>query len=90
MVFDDKENIVGIALLGLCAVAGVVLVCSIVTGNELEYNGPRWLIWVLGVLFFGGIIYGMAQGFSSRRKSGGSAQWPNPSSGRKPWWKFWG
>jgi hypothetical protein len=88
-VFDDKENLIGVALLALCAVVGGVLVYSIVTGERFEYNGPRWLVWVLAVLFIGGILYGMLQGFSSRWRSGGSPQWPDPGSGRKPWWMFW-
>lgn len=88
-MFDDRENLIGLLLLGLCAAVGGVLVWSIVTGNELEYTGPGWLVWVLGILFVGGIVYGMAQGVTGRRRSGGVPQWPDPASGRRPWWRFW-
>lgn len=79
-MFDDRENLIGLLLLGLCAVAGGVLVWAIVTGGRLEYNGPDWLTWVLGIVFFGGILYGVSRG---------RGQWPHPLSGRRPWWRFW-
>jgi hypothetical protein len=89
-VFDDRENIIGALLLALCAAAGGIMLYSIVTGNELEYTGPRWLVWVLGALFIGGILFGLGQNLAGRRRSGGTPQWPAPESGRRPWWKFWG
>ncbi len=85
-MFDDKNNLIGVLLLGLCAVAGGALIWEIVTGNQLRYNGPGWLTTVLGLLFFAGIIYGLYQGFSGRRRSGGATQWPDPNAGRKSWW----
>jgi len=89
-VFDDKENIIGVLLLSLCAVVAGVFIWSMVTGRELSYNGPQWLTWVLGIIFFAGIGYGMWQSLSGRFRSGGSPQWPDVGSGRRPWWKFWG
>ena len=86
-MFDDKENLVGVVFLGICAVVVGVFVWEIVTGNRLSYGGPRWLTWVLGGVFFGAIIYGMVQSFSQRRQGGGAEQWPNPAAGRKPWWR---
>jgi hypothetical protein len=85
-MFDDKSDLIGVLLLGLCAVVGGALVWEIVTGNELEYGGPGWLVPILGILFFGGVVYGLFQGFAGRRKSGGSPQWPAPDSGRKSRW----
>lgn len=89
-MFNDRENLIGVLLVALCAVVGGVMVWSIVTGNELEYTGPAWLAWVVGALFMAGLLYGMWQGISGRMKSGGSPQWPDPGAGRRPWWKFWG
>lgn len=89
-MFDDRENIIGALLLTLCAAAGGIMIYSIVTGNELEYNGPRWLVWVLGIVFFGAVFGGLFMNLASRRRSGGTPQWPDPGSGRRPWWKFWG
>lgn len=88
-MFDDRENIIGALLLALCAVAGGIMLYSIVTGNDLEYTGPGWLVWVLGALFIGGVIYGLVQNLSGRFRSGGAPQWPDVGSGRRPWWKFW-
>jgi hypothetical protein len=89
LMFNDRGNLIGLIFLLLCAVVGGVLVWSIVTGKRLEYNGPAWLTWVLGALFIGGIVYGMVQGGMGRVRSGGGPQWPNPASGRRPWWMFW-
>jgi hypothetical protein len=44
---------------------------------------------VIGALFMGALLYGMWQSISGRFRSGGAAQWPDPGSGRRPWWKFW-
>jgi hypothetical protein len=88
-MFDDRENIIGVLLLALCAVAGGIIVWAIVTDTKLEYNGPGWLVWVLAALFIGATFYGLFQGMFRQRRSGGSPQWPDPRSGRRPWWKFW-
>lgn len=88
-MFDDRENIIGALLLLLCAVAGGVMLYAILTGNELEYTGPGWLVWVLGALFIAGVLFGLIQNLAGRRRSGGAPQWPDPGSGRRPWWKFW-
>jgi hypothetical protein len=88
-MFDDKENLIGVALLALCVAIGGVMLWSIVTGQELVYNGPRWLSVALGVLFFGAIAYGIVKNVRGRRESGGAPQWPDPSSGGPPWWMFW-
>ena len=88
-MFDDRDNIIGVLLLGLCAVIGGVMVWAIATDTELEYTGPAWVAWVLGGLFLAGVLYGMFAGVASRRRGGGAPQWPDPGSGRRPWWKFW-
>jgi drug/metabolite transporter (DMT)-like permease len=88
-MFDDRDNIVGVLLLGLCAVIGGVMVWAIMTDTELEYTGPEWLAWAVGALFLAGTLYGLFVGFGGRRRSGGAPQWPDVGSGRRPWWKFW-
>lgn len=89
-MFNDRENIIGALLLALCAAAGGIMLYSIVTGNELTYSGPRWLVWALGAVFFGALLFGLIQNLAGRFRSGGAPQWPDPGSGRRPWWKFWG
>ena len=77
----DRENAVGLLLLGLCAAAGAVLVFATVTGTELRYTGPGWLAWVIGIVFIGSTLWLM---FSSVRR------WPDPLTGRgRRWWSRW-
>ena len=81
----DRENAVGFLLLGVCVAAGGVLLFAITTGTRLRYTGPGWVGIVLFVLFLGGILYGF---ISNRRgrSPGSGPQWPDPQSGRRPWW----
>lgn len=81
----ERDNLIGMVLLGLCAVVGGALVFSILTGYEWEYNGPAWLGWVLAIVFLGGVIFGVVSNF---RRGGGNA-WPNPNSGRGGGWRRW-
>jgi len=77
----DRDDIVGLALLGFCVVVGGVLVYGIVTGTRFRYDGPGWLGIVLAVLFLGGTIYGIVVA-SGRR-------WPDPLTGRgRRWWPW--
>jgi hypothetical protein len=75
----DRENFVGFLLLGLCVAVGGVLVYSIVTDTSVRYDGPGWLGIVVGVFFFGALIYGLA---------GSTRRWPHPLTGRRGW-RFW-
>jgi hypothetical protein len=86
-MFDDKDNLVGLVFVAVCAVVAGVVVWEIATGNRITYHGPRWFLWVLGGIFAAGILYGVIQSFSGRRQGGGMTQWPNPAAGRRPWWK---
>lgn len=69
----ERENLVGVVLLGLCAVVGGVLVYSIATGTRFRFTGPGWLGVLLFVVFLGASLYGL---FSSGRR------WPDPLAGR--------
>ena len=76
----ERDNLIGVALLGLCAVVAVVLVFGIATGTRFVYTGPEWLAWALAILFIGASLYGL---FPSARR------WPNPLTGQRgrrwPW-----
>ncbi|MGH2533291.1 MAG: hypothetical protein ACRDJW_13410 [Thermomicrobiales bacterium] len=74
----DRENIIGLLLLGLCLVVGGMMVYAIATGTRFRYTGPEWLVWVLLVVFAGGILFGLVAGRGGRR-------WPDPLSGRGGW-----
>lgn len=86
-MFDDKNNLIGLLFVALCAAVAGVFIWEITTGNRLTYHGPRWVLWAVGAVFVGGILYGMLQGFTSRRQGAGRTQWPNPAAGRRPWWR---
>lgn len=83
----DRENAIGFLLLGLCIVAGGVMVFAITTGTELSYNGPTWLSVILVVVFIGAIGYGLFARRMGGRRIGQGPQWPDPRSGSRPWWR---
>jgi protein-S-isoprenylcysteine O-methyltransferase Ste14 len=56
MVFD-RENVIGLVLLSLCAVVALVLLFSIATGTRFRFEGPSWLGTILVILFMAGTIY---------------------------------
>lgn len=78
-----RENLVGILLLGLMAVIGAVFVRAIITGERPTVDLPDWLIWPLGAVFIGGILFGMFRQFANRRSSGSGHAWPDPMAGEK-------
>ena len=76
----DRENVIGLLLLALCAAAAGVLLFGIGTGTRWEYTGPGWLSALLAVLFFGAILYG----FFTRP----GRRWPDPQTGRRWRWPW--
>jgi hypothetical protein len=80
----QRENAIGLLLLGLCAFMAGVLIYSIATDTSFEYTGPRWIITVLSILFIAGIFYGLFRGVHGGSGSG-RGRWPDPMTGRKGW-----
>jgi hypothetical protein len=82
----QRENAIGLLLLGLCGFMAGAMIYSIATDTSFEYTGPRWLITVLSILFIAGLFYGL---FAGRRHvggwRGGGRHWPDPMTGRKGW-----
>jgi hypothetical protein len=76
----EREDLIGLLLLGLCVAAGGVLVYSIVLDKPLRYTGPSWLAVALMVLFLGGVIYGLVTSARGR--------WPDPLTGRGRRWRW--
>ena len=83
----DRENAIGFLLLGLCVVIGGVMVFAIATDTQLTYEGPTWLSVILVVAFIGAIGYGLLRGRIGGRGIGQGPQWPDPRTGRRPWWR---
>ena len=69
----EREDVIGLLLLGLCVAVGGVLVYGIVTGTRFRFTGPGWVGVVLMVVFIGAVFYGI---FTSGRR------WPHPMTGR--------
>lgn len=78
-----RDNLIGIVLLGLCAVVIGALVWQIGSGDRLSFSGPDWLGAALAVIFFGAVVYGLYVAFVQDR---GRTEWPNPSAGRRSLW----
>jgi hypothetical protein len=78
-----RENLIGILLLGLMAVIGAVMVRAIMTGERPEIDLPAWMVWPLGAIFIGGLLFGLFRQFGDRRSSGGGHAWPDPLTGEK-------
>jgi 4-hydroxybenzoate polyprenyltransferase len=53
----DRENAVGVLLLGLCAIVAVLLAYSIASGTRFRLEGPAWLGTALVILFIAGTLY---------------------------------
>jgi hypothetical protein len=83
MAMFQRENAIGILLLGLCTFMGGVLVYSIVTGTRFEYTGPSWLMVIISILFTGAVLYGLFAGTRGRWRRPG--RWPHPMTGQKGW-----
>lgn len=84
-MFDDGDNLIGLLLLGVCAVVAGVLVWEIASGQQLRYTGPDWLVWLLAIIFIGGSLFGLARGGFGRLRGG--RRWPDPHTGQRPWWR---
>lgn len=76
----ERENAIGLLLLGLCLATAGVLVYGIATGTRLRFTGPTWVGVLLAVVFVGGALYGTF---------GRGRRWPDPLVGRArrrwPW-----
>ena len=83
-----RENLIGILLLALCTVVAGIMVYYIAIGERPSFNVPPAVSWILGIAFFGLLIYGFTQGSLFRRLRGGQRgeQWPNPGTGQRSWW----
>ncbi|CAN5686002.1 hypothetical protein BH23CHL4_BH23CHL4_28740 [soil metagenome] len=79
-----RDNPIGVLILALCGVVGIVLIWQIATGERLSYDGPNWLIWILGIVLVGGSLYAI---FGDRIRGESGNQWPSPTSGRKSLWR---
>lgn len=73
----ERDDLIGLLLLGLCVATAGILVYSISTGTRFRFTGPGWLGGVIIAVFIVALLYGM---FTGRFGSGG--RWPHPMGGR--------
>ncbi len=86
-MFDDRDNLVGVLLLGVCGVVAGILIYAIVTGQRLRFSGPGWLGPILLIVMLGLLGYGFFSSGGFRRFGRGS-QWPDPRTGRRWRWPW--
>jgi hypothetical protein len=79
----ERENFVGLLLLGLCGVVAAVLLYSIATGERVRLDIDPAVGTALAITFIGLILFGWIRTRSGRGVSGGGPQWPDPQTGRK-------
>ena len=66
----NRENVIGLVLLLLCAAVALVLLFSIGTGTRFRFEGPGWVGTALVILFIAGTIYALVT------RPGQRWQWP--------------
>lgn len=77
-----RDNPIGVIILAVCGIGALLLIWQIASGERFTYSGPAWLVWILGIILFGGSLYMLFQG----RIRGRDRQWPNPGAGRPSLW----
>ncbi|MGI8486884.1 MAG: hypothetical protein ACR2OU_21825 [Thermomicrobiales bacterium] len=84
----NRDNAIGLILLGVCAAVAAYMIYTITTGNKFAFQINETVGWVLGIAFFGLVIYGMFTSGTFRRfgRGGQQRQWPDPNTGRRTWW----
>jgi hypothetical protein len=87
----NRENAVGIILLGLCAVTAGILLYYIGTGTRPNLDfGPVGsaigLVLFVGLLLFGILRTPFVRRLMGRDDTPSGQQWPNPGTGQKSLW----
>jgi hypothetical protein len=82
----ERENLIGLVLLGLCGVVAAVLLYSIATGERVRLNISPTVGTALAIGFIGLLVLGWIRSRPGRGVSGGGRQWPDPQTGRKSLW----
>ncbi len=84
----NRENAVGVLLLGVCSVVAGIMVYFIIVGETPSVDLPPALSFAIGALFFGLLIYGFIRSplFQRLRGGQGGRQWPDPGTGGKSLW----
>lgn len=84
----NRENAIGLLLLGVCGGVAGIMVYYIIVGERPVVDLPPVLSFAIGALFFGLLIYGFIRSplFQRLRGGQGGRQWPDPGTGQKSLW----
>lgn len=78
----NRENWVGIVLVGMCGVVAVALLIEIFTGYTFEYSGPQWLARIIAL---GGTGLVLVMSFAALKRRFGRRGGPGTSRGGPSW-----
>jgi hypothetical protein len=84
----DRENAIGILLLGACVVIAGIMLYYINIGERPQWNFSGPVSIALAVIFFGLLIFGVVRGGALGRLRRGQTgpQWPQSRPRRKSLW----
>jgi hypothetical protein len=80
-VFEDRGNVIGIALLILCGLSAGTMLGYINAGEMARFRGPGWVGLVIIVAFIGLTIFGVVQ-MARGKHLGNDIRGP-----RRRWWR---
>lgn len=88
VMLKNRDNLIGGAFLVVMVVLAAILIRAIVAGERVQLDLNPVVVTILGVLFFGLLIFGIARsGIFGRFFGGGRGrQWPDPQTGSKSLW----
>jgi hypothetical protein len=81
----NRENAVGIILLGACAVVAGIMIYAIVTGQRITFSAPAYVTVPLTIVFIGLVLFGLFRNMRGTGAGRGRA-WPNPQTGTRSLW----
>ena len=78
----NRENWVGIVLVGLCGVVAIALLIEIFTDVTFEYSGPQWLARIIAL---GGTIFVLVMSYGALKRRFGRHGGPGAPRGGPSW-----
>ena len=78
----NRENWVGVVLVGLCGVVAIALLIEIFTDFTFEYSGPQWLARIVAI---GGTGLVLVMSFSALKRRFGRGGGPGAPRGGPSW-----
>jgi len=86
-MFEDRSNLIGLALLIGCGLSAGIMLGYIETGTVPVWDGPAWIKWSVVGAGVALILYGLIQ---SMRGRWFGHDLPGPRRRWFPWFPWWG